>query len=56
MEQGAGGREYDWQVSTTKKWMNIFAPIAEPLFKWNHDKVMNAGYDGLTKRLANKKS
>ena len=48
--------QYDWQVSTTKKWMNIFAPIAEPLFKWNHDKVMNAGYDGLTIRLANKKS
>jgi uncharacterized membrane protein len=42
---------YDWIVETTKKWMNIFAPIARPLFKWNHDKVMNAGYKGLKARL-----
>ncbi len=42
---------YDWEVRTTKKWMNIFAPIARPLFHWNHDKVMEAGYDGLKKRL-----
>lgn len=42
---------YDWIVETTKKWMNIFAPIARPLFKWNHDKVMDAGYEGLKARL-----
>jgi hypothetical protein len=42
---------YDWIVSTTKKWMNIFAPVARPLFSWNHDKVMQAGYDGLMTRL-----
>ena len=42
---------YDWEVRTTKQWMNLLAPIARPLFHWNHDKVMNAGYTGLKKRL-----
>ncbi len=42
---------YDWIVSTSKKWMNFIAPIARPLFRWNHDKVMSAGYTGLKTRL-----
>ena len=42
---------YEWRVETTKKWMNLLEPIARPLFKWNHDKVMQAGYEGLQKRL-----
>lgn len=42
---------YDWIVETTKKWMNLFSPIAKPLFKWNHDKVMDAGFEGLQQRL-----
>jgi len=23
--------------------MNLLAPMAKPLFRWNHDKVMNRG-------------
>ena len=42
---------YKWSVYTTRKWMNLLAPIARPLFKWNHDKVMEGGYEGLKKRL-----
>jgi hypothetical protein len=42
---------YDWNVSTTKPWMNLLAPVARPLFKWNHNVVMNWGADGLAKRL-----
>lgn len=42
---------YDWQVKTTKSWMNLLAPLARPIFAWNHDKVMTAGFVGLTKRL-----
>ncbi len=42
---------YDWIVTTSKKWMNFFAPIARPIFKWNHDKVMEAGYVGLSLKL-----
>jgi uncharacterized protein YndB with AHSA1/START domain len=38
---------YDWNVRTTRGWMNLLAPIARPLFKANHDLVMNAGAKGL---------
>jgi len=43
---------YDWKVNTTKKWMNLLAPIARPLFNWNHDIVMKAGYEGLKKKIS----
>ena len=42
---------YDWKVETTKRWMNLIAPIARPLFSWNHDVVMGWGGEGLAKRL-----
>lgn len=42
---------YDWRVETTKPWMNLLAPLARPLFKWNHDVVMAWGAEGLNKRL-----
>ena len=38
---------HEWQVRTTKRWMNLAAPIARPLFKWNHDMVMQRGGKGL---------
>lgn len=51
----ANGREtivrYDWSVDTTKRWMNLVAPIARPLFEWNHNVVMNWGAMGLENRL-----
>ncbi len=43
--------QYDWKVRTTKSWMNFFAPIAKPFFKWNHDTIMNWGGEGLAKKL-----
>ena len=42
---------YDWQVRTTKRWMNIVAPIARPIFAYNHDFVMRHGGRGLARRL-----
>lgn len=42
---------YDWRVKTTKRWMNLLAPIAKPFFRWNHDRVMNWGGAGLAKKL-----
>ncbi|HKC63867.1 MAG TPA: SRPBCC family protein [Pyrinomonadaceae bacterium] len=42
---------YDWQVQTTKAWMNLLTPIARPLFKWNHDVVMQWGAEGLAREL-----
>lgn len=44
--------QYDWHVQTTKAWMNLIAPLARPLFKWNHDVIMRWGEKGLKKRLA----
>jgi hypothetical protein len=38
---------YDWNVQTTRWWMNLLAPLARPLFKANHDLVMNAGAKGI---------
>ena len=42
---------YDWDVRTTKPWMNLLAPVARPLFKWNHDVVMEWGAEGLARKL-----
>ena len=42
---------FDWQVRTTRWWMNVLAPVAGPVFKWNHDRLMRAGGRGLAKRL-----
>ena len=42
---------YDWNVVTTKRWMNLLSPIARPLFEWNHNVVMSWGAQGLAKRL-----
>lgn len=49
------GREtivrYDWNVRTTIRWMNILAPLAAPVFRWNHDTVMREGAKGLARKL-----
>lgn len=50
-ENGATLVRYDWMVKTTKPWMNLLAPVARPLFEWNHDRVMQAGFEGLSERL-----
>jgi uncharacterized protein YndB with AHSA1/START domain len=42
---------YTWQVRTTRPWMNLLAPIARPLFAWNHDYVMKSGGEGLARLL-----
>ncbi len=42
---------YDWEVETTKPWMNLIAPLARPLFRWNHNVVMKWGAEGLARRL-----
>src|SRR5262245_1045709 len=42
---------YDWNVETTRWWMNLLAPLAKPIFQWNHDYVMNEGHKGLARYL-----
>lgn len=40
-----------WDVSTTRPWMNALAPLARPLFVWNHDALMREAGMGLARRL-----
>ena len=42
---------YDWNVRTTQAWMNFLAPLARPLFQWNHDVIMRWGEEGLKRLL-----
>ncbi|UEG50804.1 SRPBCC family protein [Ferruginibacter lapsinanis] len=50
-ENGVTTLQYNWDVNTTKKWMNNLRPVLKPLFKWNHDVVMKRGARGLAKKL-----
>jgi uncharacterized protein YndB with AHSA1/START domain len=50
----SGGRtqvRYEWIVEVTKPWMRLVAPLARPVFAWNHNVVMGWGYDGLARKL-----
>ena len=42
---------YEWNVATTKPWMNLLAPVARPVFEWNHDWVMARGGEGIAALL-----
>jgi uncharacterized protein YndB with AHSA1/START domain len=39
-EETATFAKYTWDVRTNKRWMNLAAPLARPIFGWNHDGVM----------------
>ena len=42
---------YTWDIRTTRRWMNMLAPVARPLFSWNHDQLMREGGRSLARRL-----
>jgi uncharacterized protein YndB with AHSA1/START domain len=42
---------YEWNVATTTAWMNALAPLARPIFEWNHDWVMARGGEGIARLL-----
>jgi uncharacterized protein YndB with AHSA1/START domain len=42
---------YEWNVATSKAWMNLLAPVARPVFEWNHDWVMARGGEGIAALL-----
>jgi uncharacterized protein YndB with AHSA1/START domain len=46
-EDGTTVARYDWNVSTSRWWMNLLAPLAAPVFRRNHDYVMRSGAKGL---------
>jgi hypothetical protein len=42
---------YQWDVRTTRWWMNLAAPVARPAFAWNHDALMREAAQSLARRL-----
>lgn len=40
-----------WAVSTTQAWMNALAPLARPVFSWNHVALMREGGRGFAAAL-----
>jgi uncharacterized protein YndB with AHSA1/START domain len=50
-QDGVTAVVYDWEVQTTKRWMNVVGPLARPVFEYNHDVVMRWGGEGLARRL-----
>jgi hypothetical protein len=42
---------YEWNVRTTRPWMNLLSPIGRPIFAVNHDYVMRNGGVGIAKLL-----
>jgi uncharacterized protein YndB with AHSA1/START domain len=50
-ERGVTTVRNTWEVQTTKGWMNLLAPLARPLFAWNHGYSMRQGGEGLARLL-----
>jgi uncharacterized protein YndB with AHSA1/START domain len=50
-QDGTTHVRYDWQVATSRAWMNALAPVMAPLFRWNHGEVMAEGARGLARYL-----
>jgi uncharacterized protein YndB with AHSA1/START domain len=50
-QDGATAVLYEWNVHTTRLWMNLLTPIARPIFAVNHDYVMRNGGVGIAKLL-----
>jgi hypothetical protein len=42
---------FDWEVRTTRAWMNAVAPVASPLFVSGHDRLMERGGRDLARRM-----
>jgi uncharacterized protein YndB with AHSA1/START domain len=42
---------YEWNVRTTRAWMNLLAPVARPVFAVNHNYVMRNGGEGIASLL-----
>lgn len=49
---GGSWLRYTWIVATTRRWMNVLAPVAGPAFAWNHHVLMRDFARGLAARLA----
>lgn len=50
-EAGITMIQHEWRVYSTRRWMNILAPLVRPVFVRNHRRLMQYGAEGLTRRL-----
>jgi uncharacterized protein YndB with AHSA1/START domain len=50
-EDGRTLVRYDWDIRTTRWWMNLLAPVVGGAFKSNHDFIMQGGLNGICRRL-----
>jgi polyketide cyclase/dehydrase/lipid transport protein len=50
-QDGATAVLYEWNVRTTRAWMNLLSPIGRPIFAVNHNYVMRNGGVGIAKLL-----
>lgn len=48
---GGSGVRHTWIVATTRPWMNLLAPVARPVFAWNHAVLMRDFATGFAGRL-----
>lgn len=50
-QDGVVDVQYNWNIVTTKKWMNTFSFLLKPMFTINHNVVMHWGGESLAKKL-----
>lgn len=46
-DSGGSFLSFEWSVETRKRWMNLLAPLARPIFTWNHHRLMSDFGEGL---------
>ena len=42
---------WDWVVRPQRTWMRLMAPIARPVFSWNHKELMDEGAAALAQQV-----
>jgi hypothetical protein len=50
-EGGACAVTFEWEVSASSGWMRAAGPVAGPLFRAGHDRIMRDGGKGLAALL-----
>lgn len=50
-DKGITTVRYEWHVCTTRRWMNLLAPVAHPVFAYNHHILMQRGAEGVAHYL-----